>query len=382
MVDEAQRRVKVVSLRVGYRSATLEEFIDRHAMDVGRNGVYIKTAQPFPIGTLLRLQIHIASGQVVMTAIGRVAWTRDAMGENRTRPAGMGVRFVETDEASKKLIDGLSSTRADAGLAYEEGFRSGTSSAPPAQPTPMFPPADGQPLGQDEPTLMTRMEDIIDEATAPHGLLKQTLMGIGALPPAPGAREPSQPDEPTLIKKVPELLEESLREPAPSMVDFTSPVLVDDVRLDAPRPAAEPSAPSSTSRRATPGIREIVAALAILTVAFTITADRARRRPKAAEQRPNVATMAAATEATPATPVSAPPETPLQQLPTPISEPAATSEAMTPDASPPVAARAAAPPAPTRASVVHKKLPVETTTASALSKPKWLLKPGKVDNPY
>jgi hypothetical protein len=92
--------------------------------------------------------------------------------------------------------------------------------------------------------------------------------------------------------------------------------------------------------------------------------------------------MAAATEATPATPVSAPPETPLQQLPTPISEPAATSEAMTPDASPPVAARAAAPPAPTRASVVHKKLPVETTTASALSKPKWLLKPGKVDNPY
>jgi hypothetical protein len=211
---------------------------------------------------------------------------------------------------------------------------------------------------------------------------KLTLMGIGALPPAPGAREPSQPDEPTLIKKVSEPLEESLREPAPSMVDFTSPVLVDDVRLDAPRRAAEPSAPSSTSRRATPGIREIVAALAIVTVAFTITGDRARRRTKAPEQRPNVATMVATAEATPATPVTAPPETPLRESTTPISEPATTSEAMTPDASPPVAARTATPPAPTRASVVHKKLPVVTTTASALSKPKWLLKPAKVDNPY
>jgi hypothetical protein len=274
----------------------------------------------------------------------------------------------------------------------------------------MFPPADRDASGPDEPTVVGPMEDVVDEATlsglavqAPHNLRKPTLMGIGPLPPrdrasmppshpepapangsAPGARESSQPDEPTLIKKVSELLEESLREAAPSIVDFTSPVLIHDARLDAPRRAAEPSAPHSTGRRATAGIREIVGALAIVTVAFTINGDRPRRQTKAPEHRPTLTTVVATAEATPSTPVPGPPETARQQSPSPsaISEPAATSEAATPDASPPVAARTVAPLAPTRASVLHGKLPVVTTTASALSKPKWLLKPAKVDNPY
>ena len=44
------RRVKIVSLNVRYKSATVDEFIENHAHDVSRGGIYIKTANPFPPG--------------------------------------------------------------------------------------------------------------------------------------------------------------------------------------------------------------------------------------------------------------------------------------------------------------------------------------------
>ena len=44
------RRVKIVSLNVRYKSATVDEFIENHAHDVSRGGIYIKTAQPVPPG--------------------------------------------------------------------------------------------------------------------------------------------------------------------------------------------------------------------------------------------------------------------------------------------------------------------------------------------
>jgi uncharacterized protein (TIGR02266 family) len=390
LVDETQRRVKVVSLKVSYKSATIEEFIDRHAPDVGRNGIYIRTTQPFPNGTLLRLQIQVANGQVVIAALGSVAWTRDGLSETSRRPAGMGVCFVKTDEASDKLIDDLTRRRADAGLAYEEGFRSTTSSsAPPPPPNSMFPPTNKHAPGPEEPTVVSRMEDIVDEATAPRNRWrKTTLMGIQPLPDAGGARE-SAPDEPTLIRKVPEgleqlpeLREEPPREPAPSKVDFTCPVLIEDIRFDALRRAAEPPAPSVRARRATAGVREIVGALMVLTVAFAFAGDRSRRRPRAPEPSPNVTTAATASEARPS-PISAPPAASREQPPaaTPSPEPAATSELATPDASPPVAPRTGPPLIP-RANVVRKKPPAATTSATGLSKPKWLLKPAKADNPY
>jgi hypothetical protein len=57
------RRVKIVSLNVRYKSATVDEFIENHAHDVSRGGIFIKTANPFPPGTLLKFEIRLASDQ-------------------------------------------------------------------------------------------------------------------------------------------------------------------------------------------------------------------------------------------------------------------------------------------------------------------------------
>src|SRR6202042_84768 len=113
------RRVKIVSLNVRYKSATVDEFIENHAHDVSRGGIYIKTANPFPPGTLLKFEIRLASDQAVIAGVGRVVWKRDAGTSNGERPAGMGVKFIKIDEPSKTVIDRLVNTKADAGKAFE-----------------------------------------------------------------------------------------------------------------------------------------------------------------------------------------------------------------------------------------------------------------------
>lgn len=113
------RRVKIVSLNVRYKSATVDEFIDNHALDVSRGGIYIKTNNPFSPGTLLKFEIRLVSDQAVITGVGRVVWKRDAVHGSQERPPGMGVKFIKVDDPSRALIDKLVNTRADAGKAFE-----------------------------------------------------------------------------------------------------------------------------------------------------------------------------------------------------------------------------------------------------------------------
>src|SRR6202035_4570996 len=53
------RRVKIVSLNVRYKSATVDEFIENHSYDVSKGGIFIKPPAPFPPGTLLKFEIRI-----------------------------------------------------------------------------------------------------------------------------------------------------------------------------------------------------------------------------------------------------------------------------------------------------------------------------------
>src|SRR5580700_10451647 len=149
------RRVKIVSLNVRYKSATVDEFIENHAHDVSRGGIYIKTGNPFAAGTLLKFEIRLASDQAVITGVGRVVWKRDPPLGSGDRPAGMGVKFIKVDEPSKIVIDRLVTTRSDAGRAFEaepeapSAFSGGTpsvpvggaaSSSPPSPPSPSMAP--------------------------------------------------------------------------------------------------------------------------------------------------------------------------------------------------------------------------------------------------
>src|SRR5579863_6319072 len=165
------RRVKIVSLNVRYKSATVDEFIENHAHDVSRGGIYIKTGNPFPPGTLLKFEIRLASDQAVIAGVGRVVWKRDAGTSNGERPAGMGVKFIKIDEPSKTVIDKLVNTRHDAGKAYESESEVTTSvvETPVAKVTPA-PAAAAMAAAKATPPAGN---------VAPLPVRKATMMGLG-----------------------------------------------------------------------------------------------------------------------------------------------------------------------------------------------------------
>ena len=280
------RRVKIVSLNVRYKSATVDEFIENHAHDVSRGGIFIKTANPFPPGTLLKFEIRLASDQAVIAGVGRIVWKRDAGASSGDRPAGMGVKFIKLDEPSKVVIDRLVNTRPDAGKAFEiedpakapsdrpvprvsPSVRPATqtygSSAPPTAKVPgarSMSPAGGVATATRGATMMTgaagspRKATMIGVGVTPvppapssapalHGATaatstvppaKPSFPAAPSAPPRPGTATPMFPkaspekdwstkQEPTVMKQAAELLEEALREAGGSMDEIgTNPL--------------------------------------------------------------------------------------------------------------------------------------------------------------
>ena len=274
------RRVKIVSLNVRYKSATVDEFIENHAHDVSRGGIYIKTANPFPSGTLLKFEIRLASDQAVITGVGRVVWQRDTAHGTIDRPSGMGVKFIKVDDTSKAIIDRLVTTKADAGKAYEsepdgtvlqQTSRESSARQPMASPKATGPnsPADlrkATPTGLGTPGF-----------EGPHAFGAARSVPVTATPVPPASAAISRPpiatpvmfpravsdalgppkQEQTVIKQAAELLEEALREVGGSVDDIGTNPLFSGTPSKAtpsapprPRPSPRPSAPQAVEARA------------------------------------------------------------------------------------------------------------------------------------
>ncbi len=200
------RRAKIVSLNVRYKSATVDEFIDNHSHDVSKGGIFIKTPTPFPPGTLLKFEIRIAGDKAVIAGVGRVVWKREAVQAGGESPAGMGVKFIKLDDASRVVIDKLVDTKGDeAGAAFEAGnteaagTAGASSGAPPppsgdpGRPPPIAPSSverspEGSPFA---PSAVERTQPASPFAPAPSGHMaaqsreppggrKATIVGLGS----------------------------------------------------------------------------------------------------------------------------------------------------------------------------------------------------------
>src|SRR5580698_9932135 len=266
------RRVKIVSLNVRYKSATVDEFIENHAHDVSRGGIYIKTGSPFPPGTLLKFEIRLSSDQAVITGVGRVVWKRDTVQGTGERPSGMGVKFIKIDDPSKTVIDRLVNSRSDAGRAYES-----ESETPNPEPLAAAAAAPSPPSNR----------------PVPNRIGKSTMLGMGAVAGATQARVPARPggsvpprpsagggmfpkaspeadeapkQEQTVMKQAAELLEEALREAGGTMEDVgTNPLFAgsapspsDKVEV---KPASVPPGESPESLAAAERSRAMVAGM-------------------------------------------------------------------------------------------------------------------------
>ncbi len=98
-----------LTLRLAYGS--VDEFIERYALNLSRGGVFIRTLDPSPVGSEVQLAIDLASGERVIHGKGLVRWSTppSAPGEPG-RPAGMGIKFTELDPQSRALVQLVVST--------------------------------------------------------------------------------------------------------------------------------------------------------------------------------------------------------------------------------------------------------------------------------
>jgi uncharacterized protein (TIGR02266 family) len=100
-----------VSLRIKFRSATLEQFIDRYGVDVSRGGIFIRTREPLGVGTQLRFDFQLQDAAPLLGGEGTVVWIRENDPARAGVTPGMGVRFDKLTPASQPVLEKILSEK-------------------------------------------------------------------------------------------------------------------------------------------------------------------------------------------------------------------------------------------------------------------------------
>ncbi len=112
-----------VTLKIKFKSTTLEQFIERYSVDISHGGIFIRTKEPLPVGTNLRFEFQLKDASPLITGDGTVVWTRDFDATRSGVAPGMGVRFDRLpSESQDVLAQILTHKTAKLGKPAEPGF--------------------------------------------------------------------------------------------------------------------------------------------------------------------------------------------------------------------------------------------------------------------
>ena len=118
MADTRKDKRAPISLKVRFKSATLDEFMEHYSHDISRGGIFIKSKNPMSVGTLLKFEFQLKDESRVIHGVGRVVWQREATDDH---PPGMGIKFIKMDPESRSLVDETVQRRGNAPGRFEEG---------------------------------------------------------------------------------------------------------------------------------------------------------------------------------------------------------------------------------------------------------------------
>src|SRR5256885_3245247 len=93
-----------ITLRIKFKSESVDQFIARYGTDVSPGGIFIRTREPLGVGTSLRFEFSLAGGQSLLAGHGTVVWVREP---DQTRAGvipGMGVRFDKLSPESQTAL--------------------------------------------------------------------------------------------------------------------------------------------------------------------------------------------------------------------------------------------------------------------------------------
>jgi uncharacterized protein (TIGR02266 family) len=98
-------------IRLACRSAS--EFLDRHAADVSRGGIFVRHVEVLPVGRAVRLNLQLADGSALLVGEGTVFWTREADATRSESDPGMGIRFTRLTADSQRMLTHLLTEKAE-----------------------------------------------------------------------------------------------------------------------------------------------------------------------------------------------------------------------------------------------------------------------------
>jgi uncharacterized protein (TIGR02266 family) len=111
-----------VTLKIKFKSATLEQFIERYSVDVSQGGIFIRTKDPLAVGTQLRFEFQLQDASPLISGDGTVVWTREFDPSRVGVAPGMGVRFDRLAVESQAVLEQILSRKSGSSKATSDSF--------------------------------------------------------------------------------------------------------------------------------------------------------------------------------------------------------------------------------------------------------------------
>jgi uncharacterized protein (TIGR02266 family) len=135
-----------MTVPVRCRFPSFLEFVETQSVNVSREGMYLRCDVPPPVGSKIEFEVSLDDGYVILQGAGQVV--RIVTSGDK----GMGLRFLELDDKSRKLIDRIVEVNLDEGklptmpLDFSRPVPPplpGRPAPPPSQPPSMSPRPGG-----------------------------------------------------------------------------------------------------------------------------------------------------------------------------------------------------------------------------------------------
>jgi uncharacterized protein (TIGR02266 family) len=224
---ESQKGTKgPITLKIKFKSGSLEQFIERYSVDVSRGGIFIRTKDPLAVGTALKFEFQLQDGSPLLSGDGTVVWNRANDPARQSVAPGMGVRFDKLTPDSERVLsrilaekdrrgDTQKGSRFDDGIRAQSGEGSEAPAPAPSQETPKAGMFGDEPtramaadqvnrlaesikagsLDEDQPTRRGSVADYSDEVRKFTGASSE---GSGSLPAIPSSAIPSAQKMPAM----------------------------------------------------------------------------------------------------------------------------------------------------------------------------------------
>lgn len=157
----------VLALRCTLDYADLDTFVAHYGRNVSTRGVFLPAQEPPSVGTAVRFEVVLASGQLVLHGEGVVVWQAPLDPSHTDQLHGMAVRFLRLDAPSRAVIERIVAYKAAHPAAFFE-----------TTPDPLTSPRTSASLGP------LAAVDTLPRAAAPSA---------PAAPAAPAIAPPRQP---------------------------------------------------------------------------------------------------------------------------------------------------------------------------------------------